>query len=309
MAGLTSGRGHLLSEMQVKYVRLAALVTLTAVLGNLAASALYDVTKLASGAGPLCGSEECQADQLSQMVRLLVAGLALGVVCLFLAWLRLIPAVKDGLFRSIAVIRRSDLAEPRRALILTLSPLDLAAGQDSQWIESATALAAQVTTREQSQAVLDQICDPKGDWGGWRWQQPMRVIRRNAQKLEAVAFVLTPEAAGQYARLMEPLLRYILRPEIRIYPSPHSAEREAGLIDHSDYNQVTTALDRACKEVMREGSIGPEDICIDISSGTKAYTAAATVKTLNSAAVFSYVETRESPRVGEVTVYDASIDA
>jgi hypothetical protein len=48
----------------------------------------------------------------------------------------------------------------------------------------------------------------------------------------------------------------------------------------------------------------PKDLCIDITSGTKAYSAAATVKTLNSAAIFSYVET--SPPFDVVT-YDASL--
>lgn len=301
--------GRRQSAGQAKYLRLAAMLTITAIFGNLAASFFYDLAKLLlpGGPWPACVTNECRHAWIGEITRLSVLGLLASGASVALAVFQLIPAVRKGFFHSMAVIRRNEAAEPRRALILTLSNLDLEKGGDATWSTRAGMLTDALTTDEERRTALSSLCDPKGEWANWRWQQPLRVIAKNWDRLDAIAFVLTPEAAPQYARLMAPLLEKLLRPGTRLFPAQHAAEKEAGAIDLSDYNHVTAALDRACAEVLRDGDIEPADICIDISGGTKAYTAAATVKTLNSAMVFSYVETRESRRVGEVSIYDASI--
>lgn len=294
---------------KAKYLWLALVVTITAILGDISASAFYDLTKALMSGPASCADAACQDAWRRDIERLSALGGGTLVAAIALALHGVIPAVKRGFYHSTAVIEENDKAEPRRALILTLSLLDLEdkAGRNAAWCKSAMEIAQSATDEDARRAVLAQLCDANGAWGGWSWQQPLRVIARNRERLEAIAFVLSPQAAPQYARLMEPLLRCLLRPNARLFPAPHAAEQEAGAVDLSDYNSVTKALDRACAEVMRDGDMTLADICIDISGGTKAYTAAATVKTLNSAMVFSYVETRESPRVGEVTIYDASI--
>ncbi len=306
MRAHTSKTGHR-QWCKVEYLWLAFLLTITATLGNMAASFFYDVAKALISGTTACTDDACRDIWVRDLVRQVVLGLVTFGAAIALAVFQVIPAVREGFFRSMAVIRRNEAAEPRRALILTLSNLDLNKGPDAAWIASAAELARSAADEDARRAALVQFCDAGGAWGGWRWQQPLRVIAKNRERLEAVAFVLTPEAAPQYARLMAPLLDSLLRPGTRVFPAPHAAEKEAGAVDLSEYNNVTSALDRACAEVTREGGLTTADICIDISGGTKAYTAAATVKTLNSAMVFSYVETRESPRVGEVAIYDASI--
>lgn len=293
-------------------VRLALFALLAAIFGGLASNCFYDVMKLWLVGKPECPSAMCHDAWIRQGLWLTGIGIATAMIGITVGVFQVIPKLRDGLFRSLAVITPHEEAEPRRGLILTLSPLDLANGKDAALVKSALERSEGLATAADRAAAFADLIDAKGAWAGWRWQQPLRVIAMNSAVLEVVAFVLTREAAPQYADCLAQLLARLLPVTVRIHPSPHVAAVGLRAIDMSNYNDVTYALDNACREVLRgrlaDGSkLELSDLCIDISGGTKAFTAAATVKTLNSAMVFSYVETFESPRVGQVAVYDASI--
>ncbi len=74
------------------------------------------------------------------------------------------------------------------------------------------------------------------------------------------------------------------------------------------YNDVAQAIEDAVELIEQELDCKAGDICIDITSGTAAYSAAATVMTVNRDILFSYIQTH-GPRVGHIYVYDATIAA
>lgn len=282
-------------------VRLAWVAMLTAILWSIGADQLYHgFTQLA--ALPACTARECWSRVALGALPALGTGLVLALAGFgaLLAWG--IPAVRGAFLRSVAVVRRNRQARAARAIILTLS--DLKRPDELDLANRAVARAAEAAADDQRSRVLDALCDPQGPWKGWRWQQPLRLLRHNQSRLEVMVFVLTREAAPQYADHFHSLLR-ALNPKLNIRPDPTSMT-ESGWVNHSDYNEVTAALDAACEGALDTTRCLPSEICIDITSGTKAWSAAATVKTLNSRAVFSYVET-EAPY--DVVTYDASLTA
>lgn len=264
------------------------------------------VTALAAGT-PLCQGGSCVWPVIRDSGGAILAGLACIVLGLWLAYRFAIPAARGAFLNSVAVVRRNQDAQRSRALILTLSDLPLPErlkpGQADEvaLANEAIARAKTASTSEQRQAVLDDLCDPKGKWGTWRWQQPLRLFRHNFDTVEVIGFVISKQAAPQFEDLMAPLLGGLM-PQTRVLFEKKREKAKA--IDLSDYNAVTAALDRSCRAVLTEARCEPKDLCIDITSGTKAYSAAATVKTLNSTAIFSYVETA-APY--EVLTYDASL--
>jgi hypothetical protein len=281
-------------------VRLAWVATITAVLWSIGANLLQE------GAKPLltmlwaCSRGTCDATVPTDAAWTLGSGLVLAITGLIVALEWGIPAVRGAFLNSVAVVRRNDRSKPSAALIATLS--DLRYPEEKVLADQALERAVAAGEAERAR-LLDELCDPHGLWKGWRWQQPLRLLRHNLVGLEVVSFVLTAEAAPQYLSHFRPLLER-LGPHLVILPAPDGAQDAPPHVDHSAYNAVTAALDRACAEVMAAKRCAPADICIDITSGTKAWSAAATVKTLNSAAVFSYVET-EAPY--DVVIYDASL--
>lgn len=266
---------------------------------------LRDAVSGAYGALHSCAGWSCWPALLPDGL-LALMGLALLGLGVAAAYYFAIPAARGAFLKSTAVVQRSGEAEKRRAIVLTLSdlPLKPPPGRPDEiaLADKAVAEARTAFNDVDRLAVLDKLCDPKGAWAGWRWQQPLRLLRHNFHTVKTLVFVLSEEAIPQYKTHMLPLLSHVMRPGTRILPDPSLS----AAVDLSDYNAVTKALDAGCETALRETPCKARDLCIDITSGTKAYSAAATVKTLNSTAVFSYVETM-TPY--EVITYDTSLRA
>jgi hypothetical protein len=286
--------------------RLAVAATVTATLLSWGADLIKDAAAALIGAVKPCQDAACAWPIVIEQSLPLFAGLAYLLLGFLVAYRVAIPAARRALSKSAAVMQRD---RKSRALILTLSnlplPEELRPGQADEiaLAKEAITLVNGASTKDECLAVLIQLCDPKGRWKPWKWQQPLRLLRHNFDTLEVIGFVLSDKAAPQFTELMQPLLSGLM-PQMRVLFEQRD-DGKAKAVDLSNYGAVTAALDRSCRAVLAEIQCETKDLCIDITSGTKAYSAAATVKTLNSTAIFSYVET-ETPF--EVLTYDASLE-
>jgi len=263
---------------------------------NFASSALYE-----SIASFLLPSN--QAERLLERAWwLLQTGAILFLLSILIAYFIAIPAAKKAFPRTNARLYAVDGdSRPSRALILTLSPTNRDMLRD--------ALQAAASDGD-PKSILEAICDPNGSFNKWNWQQPLRLLHYNYEKIEIVVWILSSEAMSYFSDI-EQLFKRLGPKNLAITKIRHPV-----LIN--EYNPVDEALDEAITLCLDHGKMRKRDICIDITSGTKAYSAAATVKTLNTPVVFSYVythdisknpiaESKSDPRAqaGKVVVYDA----
>jgi hypothetical protein len=70
---------------------------------------------------------------------------------------------------------------------------------------------------------------------------------------------------------------------------------------------ITHALKEAIRLCHAEPSCSCEAMYIDMTGGTAAFSAAATVKTLNSRVRLGYVVTAGAPTAGEIIIYEPSV--
>jgi hypothetical protein len=285
-------------------LRLALLGVVTALLLAVAGNRLDEALKLLA-AGALGRDPTSLAEPAAYMAGALLA--AFGAIYVGLKFG--MPALKGAFMSSVADVRRNREAPAYRALILALSNLPLPKPEDDPakseiaFADQALAHALQLKNSQERHQFLEQLCDPKGRWAGWRWQQPLRLLMHNFARVEAMSFVLSPQAAPQYASHFQPLVQ-ALRPGVNFNPAPQTALSEANAVDLTDYNATRAMLTRMSEYTMEQIKCRPVDVCIDITSGTKTYSAAATVMTLNSDAVFSYVETIKAAPGYQVVIYD-----
>ena len=288
-------------------VRLAGVTTVTSILWSESATLFYDILNLIPRAMGICPKTGCGDISLTNTVGTLLAALLFAGIGFWAAFYIARTVRSEFLRSSEAKVKRNHDAPPKRGLVLALSDLR-APKRDDDVDDLARARTALVAARaadtpEARRILLDDLCSPTGSYAGWKWQQPLRLLKHNMANntLQIMVFILSREAAPQYRDMFEPLLK-LLKPELIVLPEPHTALVEANQVNHSNYESVGSALDKACGMAMTTTGCTLGDLCVDITSGTKAYSAAATVKTLNSAAVFSYVENS-----GEVVIYDAAV--
>lgn len=289
-------------------IRLAFVATITAILWSVAANMLQKAVEAGLATISTCSGAECTDSWFAEGGPALLLCLLLAAAGFVVAVIWGIPAVQGAFFlKSAAIVKRDKEAPAHRALIMALSNLDHETDVEiaRNLIARAGALASDAARR----ALLDEICEPAGPHSAWRWQQPLRLVRHHWNRLELISLVLSRESAAQYANLFLPLLTALKPERARIVPDATAAGVQGATVDHNNYNDVMAALDRACELALKATNNTPGEICIDITSGTRAYAVAAAVRTLNSGAVFSYVETHPSPNVGQVVVYNASIKA
>lgn len=212
-------------------------------------------------------------------------------------------AIRRALSPTTAYIEHSDKAPKSKAVILTVSMLRDFDKPDSVHRRCYDAAMEKVSRAKDSgalSAVLDELCDPRrSPFNEWPWQQSLRVVRHNIPDLKLACVILSTQIEAK--NLYEPftlLLRPFLAPDAEVV-------RVAPPVELSDYNQVSRAIGQAFAFCERHGC-KPSEICIDITSGTAAYSAAAAVRTLNSELMFSYVQTR-GPNEGQISIYHATI--
>ena len=285
-------------SFKLQHWLLAIFGALLAVLLNLAASALYESGRL------LFPQSNVPHDASAKIATLFGLGLIAILLAIFIAYWLAIPAAKSAFGRTKARLYTVDQDSRRcRGLVLTLSPLTKES--DKVALSKAKEL---VTSGDTPRNILAKLCDRAGPVSGWNWQQPLRLLTYNYDTIQIIVFILSYDA-DKYYRDVSELLH-------RLGPKDLVITRVPRPILINEYNPVDEALDEAINLSLADSDRSERDICIDITSGTKAYSAAATVKTLNSPVVFSYVYTHdasdnlaaEKQQSGKVVIYDATFD-
>jgi hypothetical protein len=297
-------------------VRLALLATLGGLCLGLAGDILHDALK--DCAGPDVGRtlQGCLLEPAPATVRGYAWSGALAAAFFVLSLLA-IPTVRRAFLRSRARIVADGRTPRFKAVVFGLSrlhkleldgaglPLDPALAKERSTRQTAVAIAKVRAMRPgELDRTLEELCDadPEGPFAGWQWQQPLRMLRHNRGRLAVWCAVLTKEAEAQwkaFRAVADPLLAEL----------GASLERGGHTVAPHDYNQITHALDDAIRLCQADWGCSHATTCIDMTGGTAAFSAAATVKTLNSQVRLGYVVTMGAPNAGEIVVYEPSVTA
>ncbi len=214
-----------------------------------------------------------------------------------------VPAVHRALLETRARVWYRDDGPKARGAVLTISllfGLDNPESSAAKCLDLALEKARTATTDDAKKQVLEELCDPAGPLSRWSWQQSLRVIRHHFDNLGLVCAIVSNEVAeADQDKRFEKLVALLL-------PDGAGFERMARPVVMFDYNAVAEAIEAGIKLCTTKLACKERDVCVDITSGTAAYSAAATVKTLNSDVTFSYIHTH-GPKVGKVFVYDAAV--
>jgi hypothetical protein len=295
-------------------VRLALLATLGAMCVGLSGEVLYETVKDCTGTGTDLSHalRACVLEPSPAVLRGYAWSGALALAFLLLS-LMAIPSARRAFLRSHARMI-ADGRKPRfKAVIFALSrqhglelgadglPLEPGAGSApaTRWTANAIAKVRAMQPGDLDRT-LDQLCDPGGDFAGWQWQQPLRMLRHNRGRLSVWCAILTAEAGQQLAAfraIADPLLDAL----------GARLEQSEEPVAPFDYNDITRALDAAIHLCHADLRCSHAAICIDMTGGTAAFSAAATVKTLNSQVRLGYVVTAGAPNAGEIVVYEPSV--
>jgi|GEM_PF-5304676 len=307
-----AGTASPISQSRGAAMRLAIIATLAALCMALAGNLLYDAGRECAEA-PLRILQACLLEAAPAVRQKLAASGVLALLFLGLS-LSAIPVARRTFLRSRARIVTADRAPRFKAVVFALSRQRDFDTDDAQGMPLATsrspatlltAKALDKVRNMQPGAVgrtLDELCDPAGPFAGWQWQQPLRAMRHSRGRLELMCAVLTKEAEAQYKAfkaVADPLLTEM----------GARLERSGRTIGAFDYNEITAALEEAIEFCRQECRAPYEAMCIDMTGGTAVFSAAATVKTLNSEVRLAYVVTVGAPGEGDVVVYEPSIRA
>jgi hypothetical protein len=289
--------------------RVAALAAVTAVLAGIAgnrsdAVVTFVLTRvLPSGGGPL-----------AEIGVYGVLALILAGAMYYLTRRLSTPALKSFFTSSIAeTVEENGRAPKYLAVTLALSDLSrrgpngpIPDVREIALAKTALDMAKTLITPDQKRDFLDVLCDSAGGYADWKWQQPLRVLAHNFDRVKVMGFVLSDRAAPQYVELFQPLVQ-LLRPDMIFNPLPAQAVASASTVELTKYAPARDRLSALSELAMKQLGCHPRDVCIDITGGTKPYTAAATVMTLDSVAVFCYVEPSPQKPGYTVVVYNATM--
>jgi hypothetical protein len=151
-------------------------------------------------------------------------------------------------------------------------------------------------------ALTEAISPSNTDYNRWSWQQALRLVQ-SFPNLKSICLIESNQvrAHGQGTNFRDLVLAF--RPSLKI----HSMEAPVSL---TDYNEIEDAIYTALEHLHAQGFRG-KDICIDITGGTKSFSAVAAIRSLNTDYVFSYVVTNQDTENvaehGKVYLYDASV--
>jgi hypothetical protein len=292
---------------------LAFLVTATGLLLSVAASVLYDGVKDCAGQQFAQSFANCVSEPSGLLSRLGLTAV-LGLLCFWLSLLA-IPVAQRALVRSSARMHQKRGKKPKfPGVIFALSVLnryehngDGLPRRDGETSPVTKATAAAIdevanvhdNSPEAQIAVLNVLCDRKGPCAGWPWQQPLRVLRHNHANLRVFCAILSEEAEAQFS-----LFRKIVEP---LLPPGVEMIRVASTAGRDNYNDLTGALADGINMLHQKLACSLADLCVDTTSGTAIYSAAATVTTLNSGVKLCYIATFGGDDEGEIMIFDASL--
>lgn len=145
-----------------------------------------------------------------------------------------------------------------------------------------------------------------------KWQQNIRAVYHHRDRLERI-LILPPnnDAVEQDDFKLYLEKAFAGRPNMvsfitdkRGKPFQISRGFEQGRKFYEDYDYVFLGVSRGLKIIQKQNpSVDSVDICVDATSGTKTFSIAAAIATLNASCIFSYVNPN-----GEIRFYNASVD-
>jgi hypothetical protein len=291
-----------------RHFSLAAISGIAAILISIGSNYLYDSMKTWLVVhDTVCRDTSCfarLADQNGDVMRGLVHGGWMGFLGVLIAAFLAIPMAQRTFNGSAARIWRvgHDRAPAYRALILMPSLVG-----DGRRLLTKQAIDT-LANASDKRAVLAELCASSNEYGKsfWPWQQTLRLIDHNFSKLKVVVCLLSEDVESEF-----PSFKKLLE---LAGPSGIHVLRIPGHVSTNDYNLVEDALSDAIAICREHRNIKTKDICVDITSGTRAYCAAAAIATLNNPTVFAYVQTRTigdstlpDQANGKVIIYDASL--
>ncbi|MDF2369295.1 MAG: hypothetical protein P1V21_00720 [Rhizobiaceae bacterium] len=247
-----------------------------------------------------------------------------------------VAAARKQLLSLRAELRRSGKGRARKAVIMGLSFAEKVTDAEGRFDEDADPLLGAL-----ARAGLDKASLPVADMaemgllqfgadgrlnrpaspGGHTWVQNLRALREHiilSDRLSVVVICPSRESAlhaPEFKAFLERMLLDAGKDWVRIYINDFAP-------DYSEFEDVRNALEQARELCIEKGrtdmklGISDEDICIDATSGTAAFSIAAAIVTLNHDLVYSYVTsfTNGDPRKGtlpsggEMRIYDATVD-
>jgi hypothetical protein len=250
--------------------------------GGIGSNALYEMLK----------------DQTATPWMVLIATLALVATALLLRYLAV--AAIAGFHGNQARQWRADKSNKSRRRALVLMP-SLLRSDRMQTVDAAIALAN--THPQTREAALTEVISPGNSaFNSWPWQQSLRLVERFPD-LQFVCIVQSSQthALKQGEKFAELLKAF--RPKLKVVLVEPA-------INLTDYDDIEDAIYSAL-EKCRDAGFRDKDVCIDITGGTKSFSAVAAIRSLNTGYVFSYVvtnqDTENSAEHGKVYLYDASV--
>jgi hypothetical protein len=226
--------------------------------------------------------------------------IGLVAVLIFLAW-RVFLSRRE--LMSVGALSQG-AAEPRRALILPLSPAGAVIGREPdgrlriQRVRGGVPVGEPVFLQGRAEA-LDQDIQTLDALNRWPWQQLLRSIGPHRQSLRRLHLLGSSGTGGSHADIDS--ARKLLLPYLPNCVAPTASDP----VDFDDLKAMMKALRRAVGDLAaeRDSSTGrrirEEDIVIDVTGGYKPTSIAGAIMTLSSNVTFQYVHTSGTNQVRE----------
>lgn len=241
---------------------------------------------------------------------------AFGGAVLFVASALCLYKLRRTLLTSHARLLPDAAPKGRTVLILALSDIKSPATV-SGVVAVMGALPIEVTARDaaalsadkgKGDAALDALVEARPSW-----QQGFRIVwdhvsaSGSQRPFRAVLLVTSPESDQQAAEfialLSDRLSDAARRGEIAASAIPAIEPLTPGGIKFEQYDDVIDALNRAVDHAKARHGARHDRVCLDVTAGTKTFSIAAAMVTLNRKLIFSYVGNDGKP-----LYYDAGIE-
>lgn len=152
--------------------------------------------------------------------------------------------------------------------------------------------------------VLEKLCDPKGSCAGWNWQQPLRIIWHELKKsaehadhpLREVHLFASKESSERFDDFIA-----VISPLLSTWPlGAVSLPTQPEIVDPNNLEDCSTAVRDAI--IAREEQYDQQQICVDATAGSKPFSIAVALATLNREMTFVYVGNDGTPNFYDTNV-------
>lgn len=239
------------------------------------------------------------------------SSIAVLLTCLAISFLffRRKQGILDRLVRSEARVLGSDELIGRRFLIMGMSRI-----KDENRLPIAELVQTLPNDPSSIRARVDQICRDKDLAGTLEgWQQNLRALNylkdRDSQGGDALDAVYIIDSGTRFNKVGAPHILDFLTlvracfPGITFHVVTHKSPNAPAVIlrdalnpiapDYENYSYASAAFDRAFQMIAQDHDLPRPDAerstYIDVTSGTKVFSIAAAIQTLNRDAIFVYV--------------------